>query len=188
MQNNWKKVEEILVNGGVAVIPTDTLYGVVASAFNKKAVERIYKIKGRDEEKPFIVLISSEKDLDKFKIKHSQILSNTRMLPKVSFILPCVDKKFEYLHRGRKTIAFRMVGKRNKNLFNLLKNVGPIVAPSANLQGQKPAKNISEAKKYFGNKIDIYINGGTKNSKPSTLVEYKNGELNVLRQGTVKFK
>ena len=96
--------------------------------------------------------------------------------------------KWEYLHRGKKTIAFRMVGPRNKNLYHLLQSVGPLVAPSANPQGLKPAVLKSEARKYFGDTVDMYICGGRKVSAPSTLVEYKKGKLIVLREGAVKIK
>jgi L-threonylcarbamoyladenylate synthase len=188
MQSNWQKAQQVLKKGGVIVAPTDTLYGILAKAEDKKAVERIYKIKGRDEGKPFIVLISSVNDLDKFGIKHSHILQNTRMLPKVSMIFPCNSKKFNYLHRGKKSIAFRLVGPRNRNLYKLIKNVGPLVAPSVNPQGLTPAKNIWEAKKYFGDKIDVYMCGGTRNSKPSTIVSFTGKKPEILRQGAVKIK
>jgi len=189
--NDWQKAEKVLKDGGVAVIPTDTLYGLVASAFNKKAVERVYKIRGRDKNKPCIVLISSFSDLKKFNI--SLNLDQNKFLQKVwpgkvSVILPCIEKKLQYLHRGTKTIAFRMVGPRNKNLYKILKNVGPLVAPSANPQGLTPATKRSEARKYFGKSVDAYVCVGTRNSKPSTLVKYNKGELVVIRNGAVKIK
>ena len=65
MKSDWIKVEKILKNNGVAIIPTDTLYGLVASTDSKKAVEKIYKIKERDKSKALIVLIHSLKDLEK---------------------------------------------------------------------------------------------------------------------------
>lgn len=185
MQNNWQKAEQVLKKGGVIIAPTDTLYGVLARALDKKAVESVYKIKGRDENKPFIILITDIKDLNKFGAKHSNILENVGMFPKgkkVSFILPCNSKKFEYLHRGSKSLAFRLVSKRNKNLFTLIKNVGPLVAPSANPQGLNPAKTIWEAKKYFGDKIDLYINAGKRDSKPSTIISFLEEKPIVLRK------
>ena len=103
-------------------------------------------------------------------------------------VLPCTEKKLEYLHRGTKTIAFRMIGPRNKNLFKILRSVGPLVAPSANPQGLPPAKKRSEARKYFGKAVDAYVCLGTRDSKPSTLIEYKKGKLVVLREGAVKIK
>lgn len=181
MKNNWKKVypnpwrraEEVLKKGGVVVMPTDTIYGVVCSAFSKKAVNRIYKIKGRDKNKHLVVLISSLSDLKKFKGLPSLIRANGRIVeifkPKVSVIL------------SSKLPAFRLVSKRNKNLYNLIKKVGPIATSSANPQGLVPARNISEAKKYFKDKIDFYINGGIKRGKPSILLKYENRKITKLR-------
>ena len=191
MQNDWQKAKKILedngqpAQAGVAVIPTDTLYGIVASAFSPKAVERIYKIKERGKTKPLIVLISSVKDLEKFGIKgdFSKIF-----IPKVSVLVQCKNNKFKYIHRGTNEIAFRLISKKNKNLFNLINKVGPIVAPSANKESDKPAETIKMAKEYFGEKVDCYIDGGRKVGEPSTLIRVNNGKIEILRQGVVKIK
>lgn len=192
MKTTWQGLARILKRGGVAVIPTDTLYGIVGSALNKKTVERIYTIKSRDERKPFIILITSYKDLEKFGVMLPQDSFKKFWPGKVSVVLPCTSawgqKKFAYLHRGTYANSFRMVGPRNKNLFNLIRSVGPLVAPSANPQGLAPALNVRQARKYFGNKVDAYICGGARDSLPSTLVEYKDGEFKVLRQGSVIVK
>jgi L-threonylcarbamoyladenylate synthase len=190
----WLEATKILNNGGVAVIPTDTLYGLVGSAFSTEAVERIYRIKGRDDNKPCIILITSYEDLDMFGVeyKEGQKLLHNFWPGKVSVILPIKSKssqnKFTYLHKDTDTLSFRMIGSRNKNLFNLINTVGPLVAPSANPQGLEPAENITQAKKYFGDSVDFYVSSGTKKSKPSTLVLYKNGKFTVLRQGAVIIK
>jgi L-threonylcarbamoyladenylate synthase len=187
MKNNWLKTVEILKKNGVVVLPTDTLYGIVGSAFSKKAVERIYKIKGRSEGKPFIVLINSEKQLKSFDINlplprgSGQRPRGSLSRPKVSIILPCQLNKFKYIHRGTNSIAFRMIGPRNKNLCSLISKVGPIVAPSANPEGQKPAETIRQAKKYFSDTIDLYINVGPKKSKPSTLISFLEEKPIILR-------
>ena len=166
---------KILKNDGVGVIPTDTLYGLVGSAFSKKAIKRIYKIKNRDKNKKLIVLISSLKDLEKFKIKinkeEAKILE--KFWPgKVSIVI--------------KNIAFRLPNK--KVLIDLIKNVGPLVAPSANIEGEKPPENIKEARRYFGNNVDFYLAGGTLKSEPSTLLKIENGKIEILRQETIKIK
>ncbi len=183
MQSDWQKAKKILENEGVVILPTDTLYGIVASVDSKKAIDKIYKIKERDKSKPFIVLISSVKDLEKFNIKgeFSKIF-----IPKVSVLLPCKQASFKYIHRGTGEIAFRLVGNKNKNLFNLIKKVGPIVAPSANKESLKPAETIKDAKDYFGLDVDFYINGGKKVGEPSTLIRVKDGAIEILRQGRVK--
>lgn len=190
MQNGWLKAKRILEEDGVVILPTDTLYGIIGRALSKKAVERIYVIKGRSENKPFIVLINSYEDLKTFgiKVNEDQAKILGKFWPgKVSVILPCKLAKWKYLHRGHESLAFRMIGKRNKNLFDLINKVGPLVAPSVNIQNEKPAETISEARKYFGEKIDLYINTGRKVSFPSTLVRI-NEKIEILRQGSVKIK
>jgi len=205
MKNDWQKGIEVSKKGGVVVLPTDTLYGIVASAMSKKAVERIYEVKGRKENKPFIVVINSYKQLEIFGIKISKERAKifSKFWPgKVSVILPCQSNKWGYIHRGTNSIAFRMIGSRNKNLFNFIKKVGPIVAPSANPEGEKPAETIKEAKDYFLHRQDLcihrsclceiqpelYINGGLKKSLPSTLIRFNGKEVEILRQGAKKIK
>lgn len=191
MNNNWQKAEEILKNGGVVVLPTDTLYGIIGRALSKKAVKRIYEVKGRDKSKPFIVLITSYKHLEIFGVEvgKEQAKFLEKFWPgKVSVVLPCHSKAFEYLCRGTKSIAFRMIGFKNKNLFNLLKKVGPLVAPSANNEGGKPAETVKEARNYFGNDVDLYINGGERKLNPSTLIKLENNNFVILRQGAKKIK
>ena len=64
-------------------------------------------------------------------------------------------------------------------MIDLLKETGPLVAPSANPEGEIPAKNIEEARKYFGNKVDFYIDEGKIISEPSTLVRIDEDEIKV---------
>lgn len=170
-----KELVKIIKQGRVAVIPTDTLYGLVAGAFSNKAIGKIYKIKKRQKSKPLITLISSLTDLKKFKIKPSQeelkILRTVWPGP-VSVILS-----------GK---AFRLPKK--KSLIEVLKKTGPLVAPSANPEGKKAALTIQEARKYFGNQVDFYLAGGRLRGQPSTLIEIRNREIKVLRQGVVQIK
>jgi len=207
-----KKIKD----GKIGVIPTDTIYGVVTSAFSKKAIMRTYKILKRNPKKPLIVLIGSIRDLALFNIKIDNATRNIleKLWPgKVSVVLSVPSKKFQYLHRGTKTLAFRVPKK--PSLIRLLKYAGPLISTSANPQGFKPATTITEAKKYFGdgvdpvrktgvtrknkllkklyksrlsNGVDFYIDGGKIKSLPSTLVEIKNGRVNVIRKGAVKIQ
>jgi L-threonylcarbamoyladenylate synthase len=183
------KVVEILKNGGVGIIPTDTIYGIVASALLPSAVEKIAKIKGRSSSKGYIVLISSIADLNLFGINLSTeaIEFLNRFWPgKVSVEFFSDVPKYKYLRNTESTNAFRFPD--NQKLLSILKQTGPLVAPSANLEGQPPAKNIEEAKKYFGDKVDFYEDGGELNSLPSTLVRLKGDKIEVLREGAVKIK
>lgn len=182
-----EKAIDSLKKGGIGVLPTDTIYGLVGSAFSKSAVKRIYKLKKRSPRKPMIILIGSKKDLGLFKIKlakQTEKLLEKFWPGKVSIILPCLDRKFSYLLCGAKKLAFRLP--RAKWLRNLLKKTGPLVAPSANLEGEPPAETINKAKKYFGKAPDFYINKGKIVSLPSTLIEIKNNNVILKRKGAFK--
>ncbi|MFH0806444.1 MAG: L-threonylcarbamoyladenylate synthase [Candidatus Brennerbacteria bacterium] len=167
-------IEHILNNGGVAVMPTDTILGVVGSAVKRKTVERIYRLRKRSPKKPFIVLISSPRDIVKFGIRPDarvRAFLNQVWPGPISIIFPCPSLKFQYLHRGTKTLAFRVP--KSTTLCILLKKTGPLVAPSANVEGQPPARTVGEAMRYFGDTVDVYASGKPKRGTPSLLVEIK---------------
>lgn len=175
-----------LLRGELVVLPTDTLYGIHATALNPHVVEKLYQIKNRKPDKPFIILISSLKQLNLFGIKLNTQLKkilNMYWPGKVSVVLPCPSKKFEYLHRGTKSLAFRMPDK--KELLKLIDVTGPLISTSVNPKGHPPAKNIIEAKKYFGDQIKYYVDQGILDAPPSTLISIENGKITVLRQGEV---
>lgn len=206
---NNAKIKKLIIRGGVGVIPTDTLYGLVGSAFSEAAAERIYKLKKRDISKPLIVLISDFGDLKKFEIelsgelekivkklwpaRHASDKASRLRTPAsvanggqvaggpgpASIILPAPLSKWKYLNGGGDTIAFRLPN--NTELRKFIKEVGPIVAPSANPRGLKPAKNVEEIKNYFGDGIDFIIDGGIVRGEPSTLVAIQNGKIIPLR-------
>jgi|SRR3989344_3665657 len=180
---------KILKSGGVGVIPTDTLYGLVACAQNRKAVEKVYVLKKRDPKKPCIILINSIEDVGLFGVTLTRELLKTlyKFWPgKVSIELLCSDDRFEYLHRGKKSLAFRLPNK--KDLLDMLAKTGPLVAPSANKEGEYPAQNIFQAKKYFGDNVDFYEDGGLLKSLPSTLIKIEKGKVKILHKGVVKVK
>jgi L-threonylcarbamoyladenylate synthase len=175
---------DVLKRGGVAVIPTDTLYGVVGSALNKATVERIYNLKSRTLKKPCIILIGDISQLENFYIILSEEQKNKikEFWPgPVSIILDCPSDSLSYLHRDTKTLAFRFPIKNI--LRELLLEVGPLVAPSANPEGLPTAGDISKAKEYFGNAVDLYIDGGKIVGKASKLIKLqKDGAITIIRE------
>lgn len=176
-----ERIVRILQNGGVGVLATDTLYGLVGRASEKETVKRIYRLKHRKSTKPFIILISDYQDLARFEIflSNEAIQGLSQYWPgPVSVILPCPAEQLAYLHRGGGTLAFRMPAK--KTLRKLLRQTGPLVAPSANPESQAPAKTTVQARKYFGDTVDFYQAGKTT-VRSSKLIEIKGGKVNVLR-------
>ncbi|MFT5280972.1 MAG: L-threonylcarbamoyladenylate synthase [Flavobacteriaceae bacterium] len=191
--SDWEKAKKVLKENGIAVIPTDTIYGIVASVYSKKAIEDIYNIKKRDISKACIILCASLTDVE--NILQRELTQNEKESmdtylqdgSRTSFVFG-IDEKYKdelkYLHRGTISLSFRIVENKDilKGLHDLLKEVGPIIAPSANTEGYTPAENINEALKYFGKKVDVYIDGGRIVGKPSSVVRiYKDGRSEILR-------
>lgn len=183
-----KALVDILLKGGIGVLPTDTIYGIHTLSLKRQAVEKVYSLRNRSKFKPFIILISSLDDLKLFDIdldeKTIKILNKIWPNP-VSAILPCFSNKFEYLHRGNNTLAFRLP--KNELLLKILKLTGPLISTSVNLEGEKPAQTIDEAFKYFGDKIDLYLDSGRLTLNPSTVIEYKDQKFKIIREGKYKF-
>ena len=190
------KIQSLFINqinrqlklGKIGVIPTDTIYGIVGSALNPQTVEEIYKLRKRSTDKPMIILISALSDLKKFNIdlKPKQVDFLKKIWPNpVSVVLSCSSKKFKYLHRGRNSLAFRIP--KNELLLKVLQQVGPLVAPSANLEGEPPAKNIEQASRIFAEKVDFYVDGGEVNHQSSTIIRLSDEGLPaVLRNRGVR--
>ena len=178
---SYEEAAKLLKTEEVGVIPSDTLYGFSCSAFCKKCVERIYRIKNRDFDKPFIILIPSIESLSRFNI---DITTNREVLEKhwpgpVSIILDCPSEELSYLHRGTKTLAFRMP--KNEKLVDLLKESGPIVSTSLNISGEDPVENIKDAEKLFGKKVDFYLDRGIRTGKPSKIIKMEDGKEIIIR-------
>lgn len=173
-------IANFLVAGKVGVLRTDTLYGLVCRADNRIAVERIYSIKGRDDDKSPIVLIANQRQLfDRPSDATGQFLK-TVWPGKTSVILPSCNAP-SWLERGNKSVASRLPD--NIWLQKLLPQTGPLIAPSANPQGESPARTVQQAISYFGDTVDFYVDGGeVVDNTPSQLLRVKSdGEIERIR-------
>lgn len=180
---NDKALISCLNDGGVVVLPTDTMYGLVARASDKQAVERLYRLRGRAPEKPCIVLAAGRwqiSDASLWTAKHKE-LANQHWPGPLSLVAPTA-KTEDYLHRGTYTLAYRVPA--HDALRKLLTSTGPLIAPSANRGGDKPATTIQEAQKYFGDQVDGYVDGGAlAGDAPSTVAGVVDDEIYIFRQG-----
>lgn len=171
----------LLKNGGVAVLRTDTLYGIVASANNSAAVERVYAIKGRDASKSCIILLDDMRSAygrgDELGVENQQYHSDTP----TSFLVDATLAP-TWLLRENNDLAYRVPADAAFRQF--LTATGPLVAPSANPQGLPPARTVEEAYAYFGEAVDMYIDAGEvpESTPPSRLIRlHGDGRAERLR-------
>lgn len=172
--------------GKLVVAKTDTIYGILADALNKEAVEKIYKVKGRPEDKPFIILIPSSHNLKKFNVKPDPQGEKILNIKGITVIFDIEDPtgEFYYLHRGKNSLGFRIPD--DPVFLSFLKELGrPVVAPSVNPSDLQPAEDIEKAIEYFKDSIDLYIDSGkVEKNVPSTIVKVENGKIKVIREGS----
>lgn len=171
--------------GAIGVLPTDTVYGVVARAADEKAAERLYALKKRDA-KPGTLIAADIGQLEKLGLKHRYLKAVEQYWPgAVSVVLPVADPALAYLHRGKMSLAVRIPA--DKALHGLLERAGPLLTSSANQPGEPPANTLEEAKDYFGDQVDFYIDGGDLSSRePSTIIRIVDDAVEVLRAGAVR--
>jgi L-threonylcarbamoyladenylate synthase len=135
---------------------------------------------GDAEELEKFSIILTEKQKNKIKEFWSFDPAQDFQSDPTSIVLDCIDPSLEYLHRGTNTLAFRLPAQAG--LRELLLKTGPLIAPSANLEAEPSSETIEDAKKYFGEAVDLYIDGGTIKSKASKLIKlHKDGSVDILR-------
>lgn len=173
---------DILNKNGVVIIPTDTVYGFSALADCKLNTDKkIFKIKGRDENKPFIQLISSPSEI--FKYTDDVIPEKLLALWPGPLTIIVHDKRFP-----GKTTAFRCPG--DLWLRKVLERCSvPLYSSSVNRSGQPVIAVEQELIDEFSSEVDlIVVDGDKKNAKPSTIVMLDGDEIKIIRQGEVELK
>lgn len=174
---------EQLAEGAIAVIPTDTVYGVVARADLVVAVQRLYRLKSR-ERKPGTLIAANINQLVDLGIKRRYLVAVEHFWPNpVSIIIP-TGHELAYLDQGLGTLAMRLP--KHQALQGLLLKTGPLITSSANQPGEPPANTLAEAISYFGDGVDMYVDGGDlSGQEPSTVIRVIDDAIEVVRPGAL---
>lgn len=175
---------ELLMQSGVGVIPTDTVYGLVARASDEQAIRNLYAIKQR-EIQPGTIVADSIADLETLGFQLSDLSKVAHYWPaSISVVLPAIAVP-AYLKHVRTDLPVRIPA--DKSLRKLLRVTGPLMTTSANAPKAPTSTVIDEAVAYFGNDIDFYVDGGDMSDRPpSTIIGFDDaGEIIVHRQGAV---
>lgn len=183
-----KQAIHILKTGGVVVYPTDTLYGLGADAQNKKAVQKVYDIKGRDFKKPISVLVSEFSMAEKLAIFNTETKEIFYKIFPGPFTLILPKKKKFVFYGTRDNIGIR-VPADNRALSLVREMGGPITSTSANIAGEKTAQSAKVIYNNFKNreyKPDLILDAGRIYSSPSTVIDLSAEKAKILRKGSEK--
>lgn len=189
-----EQAAEVLKNGGVVVYPTDTTYGLAVDATNSKAINKLYKLKGRDFNKPIHVIFPSLLRASKIVTLNStarKIIEKYWPGP-LTVVLPIKAWSESWRKLSAKTSTLGIRYPENSIALELSKLFDkPITATSANISDQPNSYSINEVKKQFSNsklKPDFYLDGGKLKNRPSsTIIQIDGRHVTLLREGPIKY-
>ena len=190
-KNELESSFNLLKNGEIIAMPTDTFYGLSCDPFNKNAVENLFNLKDRDKSKPLPLLISNKNDLSKFGVNFfdfEPILDAFRPGP-LTIVVKTNYNFLEGMVRSDGYVGFRVPKlKFAIDLINLMKS--PLTGTSANISGQPETKDINVIKDSLDLKIIkkvVNISCGDEKSV-STVIKFSSNKIKLLRKGPVKLK
>ena len=179
LKNNVSDIAEILKKGGVAIFPTDTVYGIGALP-DKEAVRRLYRIKKRDFSKKIIALIDN---IDRIKKVIEECWPG-----ELTIIFKANEEFTEKFDSGLKTVGIRIP--KNRTAIDIIKNTGGIVlTTSANISGERAVTDIKDMSEVLLSEVDgIITDNSILTGVPSTIIKYVEGEIEILREGNINIE
>jgi len=179
-------VAKVLRSGGLAVIPTDTVYGLAADPFIRRAFRKVYKVKKRDPSKPVPFLLAETHHalrLVKFN-KLFWILAQRFWPGPLTIVAKRRAKIPKHLKRWDRLGVRLPACNVCREIARLVGGV--IVGTSANVSGEPPTRIARDALFTFGSQVDVYLDGGPSPwALPSTVVDVSKGVVKIVREGAI---
>lgn len=182
------QIVDVLKDGGVIIYPTDTIYAIGCDAFNKKALEKVARIKNMDLKKAnFSFVCSDLKHISKYTKNIST--QDFKILKKnvpgaFTFILPANNSIPKLLKNKKKTVGIRVP---NNNICKMLvEELGSPIISTSVISDDEVLEYITDPEliyENYQNQIDIMVNGGYGENVASTIVDLTNSEIEIIRQG-----
>lgn len=182
---------EVIRRGGIVAFPTETYYGLAVDPLNGKALQKLFEIKDRPALKPVLLLIADQSQLHRVAASVPDLAEKlmARFWPgPLTLVLPARPEFSVFVTGNTGTVGVRL--SPHPVAASLLRACGiPLTATSANRSSENPAVTAEEVKAIFGSQIDFVIDGGkTPGKLGSTLVGFKKGSVQCIREGCIPFQ
>jgi len=175
----------VLRKGGVIVYPTETVYGLGADIFNKEAVEKVYKLKGRGFDKPLSIAMRRE-DIDEFAfVSDTQLAELELSLPGPVTIVAKKKKVPDWI-TNTDFVGIRVPD--HPDAYELVSRFGPITSTSANKAGGKAPIRVEDIPNRILDKVDCIVDAGETHYKQGSTVIKVTDSIEILREGPWKMK
>ncbi len=179
--------ESVLRSGELVVLPTDTVYGIAADAFDPAAVRRLLRAKGRGRDKPPPVLVAAVTTLDALATKvpgFAREMADQLWPGPLTLICRQQPSLTWDLGDSRGTVALRMPD--CDLALDLIRETGPLAVSSANRTTMPAATSVEEAREMLGDAVAVYLDAGRRTgSAPSTILDVTGLTPRVLREGAI---
>lgn len=187
-EHTRSEAAKIIAAGGVIAFRTDTFYGLGADPLNSSAVQKIRDLKGREDTKPILLLISDEAQVDRFieQADFFKIVAKGHWPAPLTLIGVARPEVPIELTAGTKSLGIRLPD--DDNVRALVRACGgALTATSANVSGEPPARTAKEVANYFPAGIDLIIDGGEVTATdPSTVVDVSGPKVRLIREGAIR--
>lgn len=182
---NFELLCNLINNGELAIVPTDTVYGIIADATNEEAIKKVYMAKRRSFSKPLIIMVSSIEMLKRYVKNISDV--EKRLIEKywpgrLTILFKRNNKISDLLTNSGDYIGIRLPD--NKELCKLMNMLNkPLVSTSANISDNMTITEISMLEDELKNSISYIVDGGILDDLPSTLIKVEDEKIIFLREG-----
>jgi len=179
-----RKAVEVLRDGGLVIYPTDTAYGLGCDLFNKKGIEKIYRIKRRSEKQPFSFVCADLKDISRYaRVSDYAYKTMKRLLPgPYTFILEASRLVPKIILPKRQTTGIRVPD--NRICLALVGELGqPVISTSVKDDDGELMTDPAEMERKFRHCVDLVIDGGIQASGQSSVINLVDDRVEVIRIG-----
>jgi L-threonylcarbamoyladenylate synthase len=192
-----KKAAGIIKNGGIVVVPTQTVYGILGNGLNEKTVGKLLKLKKRNKDKGFDLTLYPLKRVFKYVESNPLVSKILEKFPEqpLSFALPRKERLPGFLNPGFKTVAFHFFfSKLDEELFKYINT--PLIGTSANISRLPATHSVGKVAEYFRHTFgfsiepDLMLDAGelSVRRRPSAIIELAGESFRVIREGDISRK
>lgn len=174
-----------LKKGNLVIMPTDTVYGIIADATKEETIKKVFNAKERSFNKPLLVLVSDKNMLEnlvsEISPKAEEIISKYWPGP-LTILFPKKDEVSDILTASSPYIAIRMPN--DKRLLNIIRKVNkPLISTSANITSKETITEVSQIEEKMKEKISYILDGGVVKNEASTIIKIENDKIEIVRAG-----
>ena len=180
----------MIANGGVIAFRTDTFYALGVNPLNPEAIRKVKELKGREDDKPILLLISDLNQVDKFVAQSDffKLVAARHWPAPLTLIGASLDHVPIELTAGTNSLGIRLPD--DKDVRDFVRACGgALTATSANISGQPPARTAEEVQSYFPDGLEMIIDAGQVSvSEPSTVLDLSGRDPRVIREGAIRLE